>query len=176
MKIKIFALAAVLCGVVLSAEAQPLTPARKVKNVTICDMEGKPAQLPYWGEKNLFIFYVDPDAYIGKNTTKDFSSEIEENKRCSGPNIVGFGVINTSATKLPKGLIRNMARKRCEKSGALSLDDQTGEIVKQWGLGDCDGAFAMIVVNKQGEIVYFRKDEITPEGKEEFYKFIEQYR
>ena len=167
---------AMLSVVAFSVDAQQLKTPRKVENVTICDMSGDPVQLPGWGEKNLFIFYVDPDSYVGKNANKDFSAEIEENKRCSGSNLLGFGIINTADTKLPKWIVRDMARKRVEKSGALSLDDQNNTLTKAWGLGNCDGAFAMIVVNKQGEIVYFRTSEITPAEKEEFYKFIEAYK
>ncbi len=165
---------AVLAGIA-TVSAQGTLP-RKVENPTICDMEGNATKLPKWGEKNLLIFYVDPDSYFGKNANKDFSSEIEENKRASGPNIYGFGIINTADTKFPKGIVRSAARKRCEKSGALSLDDQNHSLVKGWGLGDCDGKFAILVISKDGELVYAQKEELTPEGKESFYKFIEAYK
>ncbi|MBQ7342993.1 MAG: hypothetical protein IJW42_07030 [Alistipes sp.] len=165
---------AMIAGIT-TASAQGTLP-RKVENPTICDMEGNQTKLPHWGEKNLLIFYVDPDSYIGKNANKDFSSEIEENKRASGPNIYGFGIINTADTKLPKGLVRNMARKRCEKNGALSLDDQDHSLVNGWGLGSCDGKFAILVISKDGELVYAQKEELTPEGKKAFYDFIEAYK
>ena len=165
---------AMMAGIV-TVKAQGTLP-RKVENPTICDMEGKATKLPYWGEKNLLIFYVDPDSYVSKNANKDFSSEIEENKRATGPNLYGFGIINTADTKLPKGMVRNMARKRCEKNGALSLDDQNRSLVDKWGLGDCNGKFAIIVISKEGELVYLQKEELTAEGKEAFYSFIEAYK
>lgn len=160
---------------VWSASAGDSLP-RKVDNPTIHDMSGNAVELPHWGEKNLLIFYVDPDSYVGRNANKDFSSEIEENQRASGPNIYGFGVVNTAVTKLPKGMIRSLARKRCEKSGALSLDDQGNVLAEQWGLGDCNGKFAIIVISKEGELVYVQKEELTDEGKQKFYDFIQAYR
>ena len=177
MKVKFIAfVAAMLCAATF-AEAQPImTPPRKVENPTICDLRGNPTKLPYWGEKNLFIFFVDPDAYLARNGSKDFAAEIEDNKRCEGPNIVGFGVINTADTKLPKNFIRAITRKRCERSGALALDDPKGVLCQQWDLGSCNNKFVLMIVSKEGEIAYFRKEERTPEGKEEFYKFIEDYR
>lgn len=175
MKKSILLAACLLIAGAATVKAQGTLP-RKVENPTICDMEGNVAKLPYWGEKNLMIFYVDPDSYVGRNANKDFSAEIEENNRATGPNIYGFGIINTADTKLPKGMVRNMARKRCEKSGALSLDDQNHSIVKGWGLGDCDGCFAILVINKAGELVYCQKEELTAEGKKAFYDFIEAYK
>ena len=175
MRKYIMLVACLVMAGVATVSAQGTLP-RKVNNPTICDMEGNATKLPKWGEKNLLIFYVDPDSYVGKNANKDFSSEVEENKRAAGPNIYGFGIINTADTKLPKGLVRNMARKRCEKNGALSLDDQNHSLVNGWGLGSCDGKFAILVINKNGELVYAQKEELTPEGKESFYKFIEAYK
>ena len=43
----------------VAAPAQSLP--RKVSNVEVLDLNGNPAKLPYWGEKNLLIFYIDPD-------------------------------------------------------------------------------------------------------------------
>ena len=60
MKIK--ALLLVFAAVMLfniSAEAQSLP--RRVRNVEVQDLDAKKARLPWWGEKNLMIFYVDPD-------------------------------------------------------------------------------------------------------------------
>lgn len=45
----------------VSAQTEEAALPRKVSNVEVLDLEGKPVTLPYWGEKNLMIFYVDPD-------------------------------------------------------------------------------------------------------------------
>ena len=57
MKMKVIAMLAALSLTASAAAAQELP--RKVNNVEVLDLDGKPAKLPYWGEKNLMIFYVD---------------------------------------------------------------------------------------------------------------------
>ncbi len=46
---------------------------------------------PYWGEKNLMIFYIDPDHH---KQNEDFTTDMEENHRVEGENLFGFGVMN----------------------------------------------------------------------------------
>lgn len=57
MKMKVIAMLAALS---LTASAAMARLPRKVNNVEVLDLDGKPTKLPYWGEKNLMIFYVDP--------------------------------------------------------------------------------------------------------------------
>ena len=62
---KIFALS-ILAALSLSAMAETKEPVQaalphKVCNVTIKTLHGEVADLPYFGEKNLFMFYIDPD-------------------------------------------------------------------------------------------------------------------
>lgn len=48
-----------------NANAQSLP--RKVSDLELVDLNGNPVTLPMWGEKNLMIFYVDPDHHkIGR--------------------------------------------------------------------------------------------------------------
>ena len=149
---------------------------RKVENVTIKDLYGKPATLPYWGEKNLLIFYVDPDAYLAMNKNNKFAEELEENGRAQGPEIYGFGIMNFPDTWLPKNLLRKICRKRVEKNGATIIDDSEHIFKNQWNLGDCGNKFMIMIVSKEGELVYVLRNEINDETKKEFYRIIEQYR
>ena len=149
---------------------------RKVENVTIKDLYGNPATLPYWGEKNLLIFYVDPDAYLAMNKNNKFAEELEENCRAAGPEIYGFGIMNFPDTWLPKKLLRNICRKRVEKNGAIIIDDSEHIFRNQWNLGNCDNKFMLLIVSKEGEIVYILRDDIDKEGKEEFYRIVDKYR
>ena len=73
MKCKTILLA--LFGLLGWAAVNAQTLPRKVSNVEVLNLEGKPARLPYWGEKNLMIFYVDPDRHKQNN---DFTVEMEE--------------------------------------------------------------------------------------------------
>ena len=50
---KVIAMLAALSLTASAAAAQELP--RKVNNVEVLDLDGKPAKLPYWGEKNLML-------------------------------------------------------------------------------------------------------------------------
>lgn len=162
--------------VVSAVEAQVLETPRKVENLTINDINGNPTTLPEFGEKNLLIFYVDPDSYLKGGANKKLSDELEENGRAAGAAIRGFGVMNFPDTGLPKNMVRNMARKRAAKNGATILDDDQQLLKKAWGLGDCNNKFVLMVVSKEGELVYCAKDDLDEAGIEAFYQFIDKYR
>lgn len=158
----------------ISAQAQSLP--RKVRNVTIKDLYGKATTLPYFGKKNLLIFYVDPDAYLAMNKNNKFAEELEANGRAAGPGIYGFGILNFPDTFLPKDMLRKICRKRVEKNGATIIDDGEHVFKKAWGLGNCNNKFMLLIVSKEGELVYVLRDEVTEAGKKEFYRIIEKYR
>lgn len=159
-----------------AVKAEELNLPRKVENVTIKDLYGNPATLPHWGEKNLLIFYVDPDAYLAMNKNNKFAEELEANCRAAGPEIYGFGIMNFPDTWLPKNLLRKICRKRVEKNGATIIDDSEHIFKNSWNLGDCDKKFMLLIVSKEGELVYILRDEIDDAGKEEFYRIVDQYR
>lgn len=162
--------------VVSAVEAQVLETPRKVENLTINDINGNPTTLPEFGQKNLLIFYVDPDSYLKGGANKKLSDELEENGRAAGAAIRGFGVMNFPDTGLPKNMVRNMARKRAAKNGATILDDDQQLLKKEWGLGDCNNKFVLMVVSKEGELVYCAKDDLDEAGIEAFYQLIDKYR
>ena len=64
MKMKVIVMLAAFALTASAVQAQELP--RKVQNVEVLDLDGKPAKLPYFGEKNLMIFYVDPDRQCGR--------------------------------------------------------------------------------------------------------------
>ena len=165
MKMKVIAMLAALSLTASAAAAQELP--RKVNNVEVLDLDGKPAKLPYWGEKNLMIFYVDPDRHKQNN---DFTVELEENHRAQGDNIYGFGVMNLN------GMARNMAKKRTAKNGALVLADQDRILSTAWELGDCNNQFVLMIVSKEGELVFLRKGVLSEQDKADFYETIEKYK
>ena len=162
--------ACALALTVAHAQEQP----HKVKNVRLLDLNGKPATLPYWGEKNLMIFYVDPDRHKQNN---DFTVELEENHRAQGDNIYGFGVMNLKdAPMVPNGMARNMAKKRTAKNGATVLADQNRILSTAWALGDCNNQFVLMIVSKEGELVFLRKGVLSEQDKADFYETIEKYK
>lgn len=147
---------------------------RKVENVEIKDLNGKPAKLPYFGEKNLMIFYVDPDRH---KQNEEFTFDLEKNHRAQGDNIYGFGIMNLKdAPMIPNGMARAMAKKRTEKNGATVLADQERTLSSAWGLGDCNNQFVLMIVSKEGELVFLRKGVLSEADKEAFYETIDKYR
>lgn len=173
MKMKIYAVLAVmtLCTLTLFAQ-EPKLP-KRVGNVTILDLEGNKASLPNFGKKNLMIFYIDPEKH---KQNEAFTIEMEENHKAEGDNLYGFGIINAADAWYPNKMIRSMARKRTEKNGATVLTDQDHILSTAWGLGDCNDAFVLLVVSKEGELVYCKKGELSRKDIDEFYKFIEPYK
>lgn len=172
MKIKTIAMLAAATLTLSSAAAQQLP--RKVQNVELLDLDGKPAKLPHFGDKNLMIFYVDPDRH---KQNEEFTYELERNHRASGENIYGFGVMNLmDAPMIPNGMARSMAKKRTAKNGATVLADESRTLSKAWGLGDCNNQFVLLLVSKEGELVFMRKGVLSEADKQAFYDIIDKYR
>jgi len=172
MKMKLIAMLAAVFALSASAAFAQKTP-RKVSDVTLSDLDGNPKTLPYWGEKNLMIFYIDPDKH---KQNEDFTFELEENHRATGPNIYGFGIVNLEDTIWPKNMVCNKAKKRTAKNGATVLADKDRTLSAAWGLGDCNNQFVLLLVSKEGELVFMRKGLLSEADKAEFYKVVEKYR
>lgn len=169
---KVIAILAAFTLTASAVAAQELP--RKVANVEILDLDKNPTKLPYWGEKTLMIFYVDPDHAKQNN---DFTVELEENHRAESDNIYGFGIMNLKdAPFVPNGMARNMAKKRTAKNGALVLADQDRIVSTAWNLGDCNNQFVLMLVSKEGELVFLRKGEFSEQDKLDFYTEIEKYK
>lgn len=155
----------ILASITLSicAEAQSLP--RKVRNVEVQDLDAKKARLPWWGEKNLLIFYVDPEV---PRQNHDFITYIEETGRVQGPNIEGFGIVNLKDAVYPNNLVRQIADARTAKNGATILCDPDHYISSAWRLGDCNNMFVIMLVNKAGELVFVHKGEMNEEDQKRF--------
>ena len=115
------------------------------------------------------IFYVDPDRH---KQNEDFTIELEQNHRAESDNIHGFGVMNLKdAPMVPNGMARNMAKKRTAKNGATVLADQNRILSTAWALGDCNNQFVLMIVSKEGELVFLRKGELSDADKELYRKY-----
>ena len=155
----------------MSVEAQSLP--RKVRNVEVQDLDAKKARLPWWGEKNLLIFYVDPEV---PKQNHDFITYIEETGRVAGPNIEGFGIVNLKDAVYPNNVVRKIADARTAKNGATILCDPDHYISSAWRLGDCNNMFVIMLVNKAGELVYVHKGEMSEEEQQKFIAAAEPLR
>ena len=172
MKIK--AILLVLAAVFMfniAAEAQSLP--RPVRNVEVQDLDAKKARLPWWGEKNLLIFYVDPEV---PKQNHDFITYLETTGRVQGPNIEGFGIVNLKDAIYPNDVVRKIADARTAKNGATILCDPDHYISSAWRLGDCNNMFVIMLVNKAGELVYVHKGEMNEAEQQKFIEAAEKLR
>lgn len=172
MKVKALFLAIVaIFALSTTAEAQSLP--RRVRNMEVQDLDGNKARLPWWGEKNLLIFYVDPEV---PKQNHEFVSWIEENKRLAGPNIEGFGIVNLKDAAYPNSLVRKIADARTAKNGATIVCDPDHWVSSAWRLGDCNNMFCILLVSKEGELVYVSKGEMSKEEQQRFLEIADKYR
>lgn len=156
----------------INASAQPKLPC-KVDNVELEDLKGNKTKLPFWGEKNLLLFYVDPDH---PKQNEDFTLEMEQNHKASGPNIVGYGIMNLAdAPFVPNSMACKLAYKRTAENKAIVLADKGNILSKKWNLESCNNKFTILIVTKEGELVYMKKGELTKDEQEEFYKIVAKY-
>ncbi len=155
----------------LTAEAQSLP--RKVRNIEVQDLDTKKARLPWWGEKNLLIFYVDPEV---PKQNHDFITYLEETGRVQGPNIEGFGIVNLKDAVYPNNVVRKIADARTAKNGATILCDPDHYVSSAWRLGDCNNMFVIMLVNMAGELVYVHKGEMDEKAQQGFIAAAEPLR
>jgi hypothetical protein len=166
MKLKTLLLVAIATlFITIDADAQRLP--RPVRNVELQTLDGEKARIPWWGEKNLMIFYVDPDV---PKQNHDFITHIENTSRLAGPEIEGFGIINLKDTGFPSNVVRQIADARTAKNGATIICDPDHWLSSAWRLGDCNNCFVIMLVNKEGQLVYIHKGEMS---KEEQVKFVQ---
>ena len=67
-------------------------------------------------------------------------------------------------------------KKRTAKNGALVLADQDRILSTAWELGDCNNQFVLMIVSKEGELVFLRKGVLSEQDKADFYETIEKYK
>lgn len=154
----------------IAADAQSLP--RPVRNVEVQDLDGKTARLPWWGEKNLLIFYVDPEVPKQNN---EFITYIEENKRLAGPEMEGFGIVNLKDAWYPNSLVRSIADARTAKNGATILCDPDHWFSSAWRLGDCNDKFVILIVSKDGKLQYVHKGEMDEAEQKRFLEIADKF-
>ena len=165
-------LTALVCGAG-SVSAQDLKLPKKVSNVQVQSLDEQAVTIPHFGEKNLIIFYMDPDRH---KQNDGFTKEFEAQERGKGENLFSFGIVNKYDSAIPLGWIRSGARNRTKNNGGTALIDVEGNVQTKWGLGDCNNMFVLLVVSKEGELVYCKKGELSRKDIDDFYKFIEDYK
>ena len=87
MKLKLWLLLLPLLGMSVAVSAQSSSSPQGIRRY-VTRSERRPYAAPLLGEKNLMIFYIDPDHH---KQNEDFTTDMEENHRVEGENLFGFG-------------------------------------------------------------------------------------
>lgn len=131
--------------------------------IELRDLKNKPYTTPGIGEKVLLIFYPDPD---NPHQNDEF---VAESKQWKFPldEFLAYGIVNLKDTPLPNPIIRfmlRMLRKRSKReANALVLTDPKGVLQKEWNTGDCNNAISILLVDKTGEVLFFKAGKLTKE-------------
>ncbi|KXX72207.1 YtfJ family protein [Flammeovirga sp. SJP92] len=131
--------------------------------IELRDLKNKPYVTPGIGEKVLLIFYPDPD---NPHQNDEF---VTESKQWKFPldEFLAYGIVNLKDTPLPNPIIRfmlRMLRKRSKReANALVLTDPKGTLQKEWNTGDCNNAITILLVDKTGEVLFFKAGKLTKE-------------
>lgn len=145
---------------------------KEVTQVHVRDSHNKPIPLPYFGEKHILFFYVDPDA---RNQNAEFIEYLEENK-IKSDKIFSFGIANLADTFLPNSLVRTFIRLKEKKVKEAIYTDPQHILRDSWDIGDVNGKLTVIFVTKDKKIAYYGSGELTKEQIDEFFKTIDQYK
>ncbi len=156
-------------------DAEPIELPKRVQNIELECLDKGSIFIPYWGERNILIFYIDPD---NQAQNREFTIELREKSGCSShlENLYALGVVNMKdAPLIPRSVARSVAKKKALRDTLDVVMDLSRGLAGGWGLGDCNNEFVMLLVNKNCELVYVHKGDLSQEQIDEFYTFIEDY-
>lgn len=181
-----------------SKEARPLAPDAvtreflysvspenpyKVINPTIVTLSNDLSDLPDYGSRHMFLFYVDPESYVMESANRDLEKELKADGKLGwegktySPNIQGYAVLNLADTKLPSGLIRGVVKMVLGKNvPSLNYADNDHSLRNAWKLPDVNNKFVLMFIDKDGNLVFYRESPMTDEDKEFMYSTIQRYR
>ena len=155
----------------------------RVVNPTIVTLNNDPSDLPDYGSRHMFLFYVDPESYVRESANRDLEKELKadgklkEQGKTYSPDIQGYAVLNLADTKLPSGLVRSVVKMVLGKNvPSLNFADNDHSLRNAWKLPDVNNKFVLMFVTKDGDLVFYRESPMSPKDKELMYKTIGMYR
>ena len=155
----------------------------KVINPTIVTLSNDLSDLPDYGSRHMFLFYVDPESYVMESANRDLEKELKADGKLGwegktySPNIQGYAVLNLADTKLPSGLIRGVVKMVLGKNvPSLNYADNDNSLRNAWKLPDVNNKFVLMFIDKDGNLVFYRESPMTDEDKEFMYSTIQRYR
>ena len=154
-----------------------------VCNPTIVTLTNDLSDLPDYGSRHMFLFYVDPESYVTESANRDLEKELKADGKLGlegktySPDIQGYAVLNLADTKLPSGLIRAVVRMVLGKNvPSLNYADNDHSLRNAWKLPDVNNKFVLMFITKDGELVFYRESPMSDEDKELMYSTIQKYR
>ena len=154
-----------------------------VVNPTIVTLTNDTSDLPDYGSRHMFLFYVDPESYVTESANRDLEKELKADGKLGlegktySPDIQGYAVLNLADTKLPSGLIRAVVRMVLGKNvPSLNYADNDHSLRNAWKLPDVNNKFVLMFIDKDGNLVFYRESPMSAEDKELMYSTIQRYR
>ncbi len=154
-----------------------------VVNPTIVTLTNDVSDLPDYGSRHMFLFYVDPESYVTESANRALEKELKADGamgfegRTYSPMIQGYAVLNLADTKLPSGLVRAVVRMVLGKNvPSLNYADNDHSLRNAWKLPDVNNKFVLMFITKDGDLVFYRESPMSPEDKELMYQTIALYR
>lgn len=144
----------------------------KVSSVNITNADNKIVGIPYLGEKNLLIFYADPGRPRQNKSFRDYF----KTHPIHSTNIELYGIVNMAAAPmLPNSLIRKKAMKEIQGTDGKVYFDTDGVLAKNWKLPEADNNFAVIFINKNREIEFYKAGQLSTEEQNKVLALIKKY-
>ena len=144
----------------------------KVTNVKILTVNGDSTMLPFFGERNLILFYADPSK---PNQNLSIRNYLKEHPIVN-KNIAIYGVINMAAAPMiPQKLIINRALKEASGNGNQIYVDPKELISKSWHLTGANQNFAIIGVSKEGVIDFYKTGQLSSADQADMFNVIHKY-
>ncbi|MBD0400561.1 YtfJ family protein [Flammeovirga sp. EKP202] len=131
--------------------------------IMVRDLKNNDHITPLIGEKVVMIFYADPDT---PDANENFVKQVKQWK-FNLDEFKAYGIVNLKDSKYPNGIVRfmiRMIRKRSKReANALILTDPKGTVTKKWNTGDCNNSIGILLVDKTGEVLFWKAGELTEE-------------
>ena len=144
----------------------------KVETVSVLNVQNQTVSLPMLGQKNLLIFYADPSH---PRQNKDFRAYMKAHP-INNPNVDSYGVINLAAAPLlPNSMIRKMALKETLGTDAQIYFDPDEALSTAWKLPGANNNFAVIFVNKDRVIEFYKAGQLTSQEQQQVLDLIKKY-
>lgn len=144
----------------------------KVAPVNVLNVQNQTISLPMLGQKNLLIFYADPSH---PRQNKDFRDYMKTHPIHS-PEIDSYGVVNMAAAPLiPNGMIRKMAAKEVQGTDGQVYFDPNETLSTTWKLPGANNNFAVIFVNKDRIIEFYKAGQLTAAEQQQVLDLIRKY-